>query len=160
MKKTQLFLTGVMLLYTLASFSQENTIYPNKNLKNIIYGSLGLNLPEFYIPSGINYERSLYDSGFVKLNGRTGAGFWIYWTESGINIPLTGQIVFFKKASHLEIGIGGQYIYDFSGGITMLSHLLNIGYRYQKFNGKFIFRIGFEKNYWLAYPFISFGTVF
>ncbi|MCD6556219.1 MAG: hypothetical protein J7K64_03410, partial [Bacteroidales bacterium] len=142
------------------AFSQEQSVYGNQSEKNSIYGIIGFNPGEFYIPLSVNYEYTLYNVGFAKINGRTGIGFWLYWTEKGIDFPITGQIVFLKKSSHIEIGIGAQYIYDFADNMTGLSHLLNIAYRYQKSDGKFLFKIGIEKNKWLAYPFISTGYAF
>jgi len=158
MKKIILLL-GVLIISN-SVFSQDNSIYGNQSSKQSIYGTVGFNPGEFYIPLCINFERNIYDVGFAEFNGKAGVGFWLAWTERGLDFPLTLQTVFFKKSSHIEIGIGAQYIYDFADYITGLSHLLNIAYRYQKPNGKFLFKIGIEKNKWLAYPFISSGYTF
>ncbi len=160
MKKLHFFFLSCILLYSVSAFSQENSIYESQSAKNSVSVNLGFNPGEFYIPLTVNYEHLFYDAGFAKINGRTGIGFWLYWTENGLEFPITGQIVFFKKASHIETGIGAQYIYDFADNMTGLSHLLNIAYRFQKPDGKFLFKIGIEKNKWLIYPFISTGYAF
>ncbi len=134
----KLFLTICLLVfYVAAGFSQDKSFSENKTTQNSLYGSLGFNPEEFYIPLSVNYEHTFYNAGFVKINGRTGLEFWVYWTEKGVDFPLTGQIVFFKKASHIDAGIGVQYIYDFDDSLTGLSHLINIAYRFQKPDGKF-----------------------
>ncbi len=135
----------IALIISISVYSQENSVYGNQNSINSIYGSFGFNPEEFYILLNFNFEKEIYSSDFVKINGRTGVGFWLEWTEKGIEFPLTGQALFFKKKSHLEIGGGAVYIYDFAGGMTGLSHLLNIAYRFQKPEGGFLFRIGAEK---------------
>ncbi len=157
-KKTILLLS--ILIVSSTVFSQEQSVYGNQSEKNSIYGTIGFNPGEFYIPLCLNFERNIYDVGFAEFNGRTGIGFWLDWTEKGIDFPITGQIVFFKKSSHIEIGIGAQYIYDFADNMTGLSHLLNLAYRFQKPKGKFLFKIGIEKNKWTVYPFISTGYAF
>ncbi|NOZ34635.1 MAG: hypothetical protein GXO80_04980 [Chlorobi bacterium] len=155
-----LFTFSIIVCCVISGFSQEIPVSENQTTQNSVYGNLGFNPEEFYIPLSVNYEYTLYNVGFAKINGRTGVGFWLAWTEKGIDFPVTGQIVFFKKSSHIEIGIGAQYIYDFADNMTGLSHLMNIAYRFQKPNGKFLFKIGIEKNKWQAYPFISTGCAF
>jgi len=156
----RLFLICFILTISNLSYSQEKPVYGNQISLNSIYGSIGFNPEEFYIPLTVSYERLLYDTGFLKLNARTGFSFWVWWTEKGFDVPITTQVIFFKKTSHIDIGIGGQLIYDFNNNMTGLSHLLNIAYRFQKAEGGFIFRVGMEKNKFLAYPLLSFGYAF
>ncbi len=142
------------------AFSQEQSVYGNQTAVNVLYGTLGFQPGEFFFPLTLNFERTVYDVDFVKFNIRAGFGFWIDWTEKGIDIPVSGQVVFFKKSLHPEIGIGAKYIYDFGNNMTGLSHLLNIACRYQKTDGDFMFKIGIEKDTYVFYPFFSAGYAF
>jgi hypothetical protein len=162
MKKISLICFFVLILFTAESYSQEKSISGNQYSLNKIYGQIGFNAPDFYGTLTANYEHTIFKTNFAEFTGRTGVGFWIYWMESGLSIPLTGQAVLFKRASHIEIGAGLEYIRGFTEYTLKndWSSLLNIAYRYEKPNGNFLFKIGIEKNKYCFYPFLSFGYAF
>ncbi|NPA67499.1 MAG: hypothetical protein GXO50_02710 [Chlorobi bacterium] len=159
MKKTLLIF--LILKSSLLIYSQEKNIDRHNTFFDAVYGSNGFNIGEIYISVNINLEKTLYNTEYVKINGRTAAGFWAGWAETGIEAPLTGQIILFKRSSHLEIGAGGYYFYDFYDDTDNgFGSLLNMAYRFQKPEGGFLFRAGVEKNKYLAYFILSLGYAF
>lgn len=130
-------------------FSQEKNIEPvkfnNKNSVQLDLGGHGM----FY---SLNYERIIFNGKRFKTAAQVGFAYyprsWGYlelWTPIGIN-----EIVSFGN-HHIEFGVGvvpvrdpGISNEDFTippSWSTFLS--ARLGYRYQKPDGKFLFRAGF-----------------
>jgi hypothetical protein len=116
----------------------------------------------------INYERMILQMG-GKLSAcfyvRLGYGYWADWTDGGIGGILSTNMLFFRKASHIETGFGAVALYDRKRYKDILRQppntynqptskrdcmiynpVLNLGYRYQDPGKLCIFRIG------LSYP--------
>jgi len=108
--------------------------------------NLYLDVGAGYISSvSINLEARIYshNSGKVNLYGRVGVGgAGVYWEKSGLGglgalTMLTG-----KGKHHFEASGGVFLAYDqssYDGGLFALA-ILDLGYRYQKPGGGFVFR--------------------
>jgi len=127
------------------SVAQNPSEFSHKNSLQLELGGHGL----IY---SFNYERILVDKGKHKTAGQIGmayypasVGFRDFWMPVGVN-----QIYNFTSAHHLEAGVGmvlireairdknnqpDDWFWD-----TFIS--ARLGYRYQKPNGRFLFRIG------------------
>ena len=125
------------------SYSQDSILYSSvKPFKeNSIYGTLGAG----YV-SGItgNYERMIFypiDSKIQSVGFRLGAGpgvsvFVSYMQYISALTVLTG-----KGNNHFEFGAGADFIkekyYDWQ-----IVPIVNLGYRFQKPGGDYVFRTG------------------
>jgi hypothetical protein len=131
-------------------FSQEKNIPPAKfNTRNSVQldaGGHGM----FY---SLNYERIIFNGDRFKTTAQVGFAYyppsWGYlelWMPIGIN-----EIISLKNNHHIELGVGIVPIRSPSPGMEMYdsyspwSRFLSarLGYRYQKPDGKFLFRAGF-----------------
>jgi len=144
---------------------------------NNFYGVISYSLVGYSVT--INYERMLFPLGRKNVTTaylRAGAGSWAYWTSGGVGGILAVNLVFFRKSSHLEGGLGIVTLYDRKTYRFVLeNHLntnephplrrdymintpgVNLGYRYQDPDHRFIFRFG------LSYPegaYTSLGLTF
>lgn len=143
-----------------------NTGFNSEKLrKNVLYATIGMNPEEFYGTLMANYERQVieFQSTFPgSLWVRVGAGPWVWWTGNGINFVSTISLLTGKKAVHLETGFGALLTYnpDVRNFAPLLNDnylAANIGFRYQKPAGKFIFRTGIG---WPEFLYLSFGYSF
>ena len=115
---------------------------PKKN----IYGELHVGL---FSQGVMNYERQIFSGKTVSWYGRLGGGYgaWVEWGGDfgwgglGAITMLTG-----KKNNHFELNAGGFLGTDGEGflgivdGEAFIFPIFNVGYRYQKPEGGFIFR--------------------
>ena len=129
---------------------------PKKN----IYGELHVGL---FSQGVMNYEKQIYSGEKISLYGRLGGGYGLImdfystpngWGGLGAVTMLTG-----KKNNHFELNAGGflgidkttgynrtgtgpsNYIYEKEVGYyPFVFPIFNVGYRYQKPDGGFIFR--------------------
>lgn len=134
MKKLLLaVIIGIIGLSANAQTSEQNEMS-----KNSIYFDTGL-MPGIHV--FVNYERSLYQGKKVSWFGRAGFGYGgILLVDGGFGglgaiTMLTG-----KKNSHFELNTGvfsGVNIDD-SDSVTL--PLFDVGYRYQKPEGGFVFK--------------------
>lgn len=130
--------------------------------KNVFYGTLGINVWEFYGTLIGNYERRLYISPGTKGNSlwfRAGAGPYGAWGDEGWNYVSTISLLTGKKSSHVELGAGFLLSWDSSAKsiVPLLDNnyiAANLGYRYQKPGGSFIFRTGMD---WPEFMYVSLG---
>jgi hypothetical protein len=137
-------------------------IKPPELKKNVFYGTLGIDVWEFYGTILANYERMLYVSPKAKGSSlwlRAGAGPFGAWGNEGWNYVSTISVLTGKKSSHAEFGLGALLSWDTSAKhfAPLLANdyvAANIGYRYQKPGGSFIFRAGIG---WPEFTYISFG---
>lgn len=120
--------------------------FSKKNTFSVDGGLLYLGLIAS-ISSSINYERYFDDNFFI----RTGFGHYMILGQDtgygGPQIPLTINFITGKRNSHFEADLGGRIIFDIKGdGLDYSSKpyviypILNLGYRYQKPTGGFIFK--------------------
>jgi hypothetical protein len=120
--------------------------FDNKNSVQLDLGGHGM----FY---SLNYERIIFNGERFKTAAQVGCSFyppsWGYielWMPVGIN-----EIFTLKNNHHIELGVGvvptrspspEMEMYDsYSPWSSFLS--ARLGYRYQKPDGKFLFRAGF-----------------
>ena len=114
---------------------------PKKN----IYGELHVGL---FSQGVMNYERQIFSGNTVSWYGRLGGGYgaWVEWGGDfgwgglGAITMLTG-----KKNNHFELNAGGFLGFDCpcvigKDGEAFIFPIFNVGYRYQKPEGGFIFR--------------------
>ncbi len=161
MGKLYIFITAVLLGTSSFIFSQEQSLYDMEHEnKNYIYGDIGFGIVNLAGSLRLNYERQVFKKNSINVTGRVGIGYWIDWTSSGVETPISIQAIFFKSASHLELGIGARWYTDLVEKESGTDALFNFGYRYQKQGKKLLFRINAE--YFGSYliPSISLGARF
>ena len=152
--KAKLSLLVCMVIMSQHARTQSDSTLELK--KNAIYFELfGNGL--FY---SFNYERMFYQERNIRLGGRIGLSVIPFadWGDEGEEMvlgmfPLEINLLMGKQKNFLETGIGHTYntqVYRediMDSGLVELTHYhrhslsLRIGYRFQKPNGKFLFRI-------------------
>ena len=135
----------ILMLIPVILFGQNE---PNTKIdlpKKNIYGELHVGL---FSQGVMNYERQIFSGKTVSWYGRLGGGYgaiveWggdIGWGGLGAITMLTG-----KKNNHFELNAGGFLGLDCPCGIgkdgeAFIFPIFNVGYRFQKPEGGFIFR--------------------
>ena len=123
--------------------SSEPQQESGKLSKNVIYGTAGF-FPIWGVIN-INYERMLGHSSekFVKsLWYRVGGGYWGTWGAEGPHFVSTLTALTGSKNNHLELSLGIAILNDNYYHDNSLYPAGNIGYRFQKSDGHFVFRTG------------------
>ena len=134
MKKLLLVLSILTIGFSTNAQSSEKNILS----KNSIYFDTGL-IPGIH--AFVNYERSIYQGERVSWFGRAGFGLGglilgdFGFGGLGAVTMLTG-----KKNSHFELNAGIFSGKDIDDSNSFAFPLLDVGYRYQKPNGGFIFK--------------------
>jgi hypothetical protein len=134
MKKILLLISIVTIGFSANAQSSEKNILS----KNSIYFDAGL-IPGIH--AFVNYERSIYQGERVSWFGRAGFGLagmiWNYAGFGGLGAVtmLTG-----KKNSHFELNAGIFSGKDIDNSNSFTYPLLDVGYRYQKPDGGFVFK--------------------
>ena len=131
--------TILMLIPVLLTGQNEPNTKINLPKKNI-YGELHVGL---FSEASLNYERSIYSGEKISLYGRLGGGYggilvWMGdfgWGGLGAITMLTG-----KKNNHFELNAGGFLGFEDTDNEAFIFPIFNVGYRYQKPEGGFIFR--------------------
>ena len=147
-----LITTAIIVLVTLTVFCQEKVTLPFEfQHKN----SIQLELFGHGVFYSINYERILLNGEKFKTTGQ--AGFAWYPPATDVRefwLPVSINELFSFNKHHVEFGLGTVFTVEEnlerSGKTTRAWYNLlsgRIGYRYQKPNGRFIFRIGFTPLY-------------
>jgi hypothetical protein len=134
--------------------------------KNVIYGTLGVDIEDVYITFLGNYEHMIFElpgSFFNSFWIRISAGPWAAFdSDGGINYVSTLSAVMGKRSAHLESGAGVLFTYNSS---TKRFHPLvndrhlagNLGFRFQRPGGYFVFRTGIG---WPEFMYLSLGFCF
>lgn len=138
---------------------------PPQLKKNVFYGTLGVYPEEFYGTILGNYERMIYLSPGKRGSSlwfRAAAGPFGSWGNEGWNYVSTVSVLTGKKSSHAEFGFGVLLSWDTSAKrfYPLWSNnyaAANIGYRYQKPGGFFVFRTGAG---WPEVMYLSLGFCF
>lgn len=148
----------------------QDTILQPKNAIYVGVGSFGL----WFTASG-SYERQVFFTN-KKVNAtyyvRASGGAYSTWGSDGPYGSLSLQGVYGAKKSHLELGLGWTGLYDKSGyriGVSNANFFneptpskfkytdwyptANVGYRFQKPKGGFVFRtgVGFPEGVYLSF---------
>ena len=154
-------LLSVFLLLTFQSAAGQSSDSFNDSetlMKNAIYASAG------FVPIwgaiNINYERMLINSPEKFLKSwwfRIGGGKWATWGIEGPHFVSTITALTGSKNNHLELSAGITILNDNYDNENSAYPAGNIGYRFQKPGGHFIFRTG------MSFPetlYLSLGTSF
>jgi len=134
-----LLLTFYSATGQISDFQQE----PEKVNKNVIYGTVGF-FP-IWGAININYERMIAHSTEKFLKSwwyRAGGGVWGSWGAEGPHFVSTIAALTGSKNSHFEAGLGFTILNDNYYHENSLYPAGNIGYRFQKPDGRFVFRTG------------------
>lgn len=176
MKKITLLVVSILFSCAMV-FSQKNTNQSVFENQNSIYGTVALG--GLWGTLNINYERQITTTNnriFKTFGIRFGGGYWSTWGSTGSHYIITPTFLSGTGNNHFESAIGATLLYDkdsYDIGVSNANHggypipsraeymdiypAGTLGYRYQKPNGKFIFRAG------AGFPdvvYISFGAAF
>ena len=134
MKKLLLVLSILTIGFSTNAQSSEKNILS----KNSIYFDTGL-IPGIH--AFVNYERSIYQGEKVSWFGRAGLGFGgLLMVGGGFGGLGAVTMLTGKKNSHFELNAGIFSGKDIDDSNSFAFPLLDVGYRYQKPNGGFIFK--------------------
>ena len=163
MKSPLLFM--LLLFLNLNGFSQNENVSKIQLKKNVVYATAGI--------GGIsvlncNYERMLNqpkeNKFFTSYILKFGSGIWEeFFGDKGINYSTGLTTLTGHKNAHLELHLGFTILSEEAfSPINYFSYkksspTVNVGFRYQKPNGKFILRTGISHP---DYLYLSFGVAF
>jgi hypothetical protein len=169
--KTYVVISVLVLLFTQRVSGQSDPDKLVRTFKNAIHVSFG------YIRlASIEYERVLFGGADrpVSVNASLSGGF-LGVEEFGPCSELKGIVLIGRKSNHLEFNAGGMFFFDKynyygdqeygydpykdeKSDFLYLFPTFNLGYRYQKPGGKFVFRLGTGNRVNMFY--IGFGFTF
>lgn len=176
-----LLLTFALSLHFVAGiYAQAEDITETFPYKNSFYGTVGFG--GIYAIANANYERIVSvsdEKNFRLISIRMAYGRYALWTDGGPVYLLTLNGIWGKRNNHFEGALGVVVLFDKSSydiGVsnanypypgydvepgrldyTMFLPAASIGYRFQKPDGKFIFRAGIG---WPEALYVSFGFAF
>jgi len=134
MKKILLVISIVTIGFSANAQSSEKNILS----KNSIYFDTGL-IPGIH--AFVNYERSIYQGERVSWFGRAGFGIGgMLLSEGGFGGLGAVTMLTGKKNSHFELNAGIFSGKDIGNSNSFALPLLDVGYRYQKPDGGFVFK--------------------
>lgn len=157
-----------MFLLTAKSFFAQDSLSSNKILdktefrKNAVYGEIGGNAGGVF---SLNYERKLFKNNPGFFTARAGVLININERASVLGGPaILINYISGKYKNHFEIGLGARlpgiishdnlknkYVTAWGDNdIWILVPTANLMYRYQKSEGKFLFRIGWTPLFYNA----------
>ncbi len=131
-----------ILTFVMNAESKAQTYGKSDYSKFNLYADIGTNI--FVSSAFINLEYTFFHSksGLVHLNSRLGGGgAAIFWGSSGLGGLGGINVLIGEKSHHFESG-AGLFIgsdYDGSDGTFYIPYF-ELGYRYQKPTGGFLFR--------------------
>jgi len=157
----------LLLSFSLFSQSKDSTVQQNIKSKNAIFIE-GLGSSASFV--SLNYDRIIFQSEITKLTISAGVGLFPVVDKENIahknvyyiyGLPVSTNLLLGKKKHYAELGVGVSYSKGLeasfsSTGRVVLSEMLflvpRVGYRFQRNQGGFFFRIGFTplvllKNY-------------
>jgi hypothetical protein len=125
-----------ILLITIGFSANAQSSEENEMPKNSIYFDMGL-IPGYH--AFVNYERNFYEGKKVSWYGRMGAGYGGFLLSSG-GFGALGAVTMItgKKNSHFELSTG--FFRGKGFGDTFTLPIIDVGFRYQKPEGGFIFK--------------------
>ena len=167
MKLKMLFILCFIFIISIGYSQETKSDISSIGLKkNVIYGTLGVIIDDTYFTFLGNYEHMIFElpnSFFHSFWIRIGAGPWVAFdANGGTNYVSTLSTVMGKRSTHLEIGAGVLFTYD--KGIKRFHPIVddrhlagNLGFRFQKPGGQFVFRTGIG---WPEFMYLSLGLCF
>ena len=173
----RIFFCCLFYLIIRLAWGQGDKPYSLKNdTENVILGTFGTFAPAaFYGSVTAGYERRLVkfrnpNAGTLWI--RVGYGVWAAWLASGPHFITGFTYLAFQGASHLEFSLGYTSVFDKQGYEFQVEQSVYLGepeppksefrenlpaaafgYRYQKMDGHFVFRIG------ISYPEGAYGSI-
>lgn len=134
----------ILLASSLKSRGQNETVI--SHTRHTLHAS-GATL-KFVGMYSVNYERAILNNKSLKININAGAGGWylsdVSETAYGYSIPVSFNNLIGKASHFFEIDLGLRYTFlneQSTKNISPFYPIINLGYRYQKQNGKgLIFR--------------------
>lgn len=139
----------IILVITFFSVSATAQFTP-VTAKNVAYAEIRVGgLKEVWYSASINYERNLFkESELLTTSLRLGFGGWINYNQSGKEYIGTFQFLVGRNAPRLEIQAGYAYLtgedtHNPNSRIKESVPVFNAGFRYQKRDGGFMFKITF-----------------
>lgn len=165
--KSSLFLVLVFAL-AISFWAKAQTEAEKFTAKHLVYLELAGNAGQY----AFNYGHLFYQKGVFKLTGSAGFSLWADPIEGSTiwnpALPLEVSALMGKRNHHLELGLGitpylkAEINSSFETGVLVQSKgpnnlaavlPLRIGYRYQKPEGGFWFRVGYTPFFSLPYEF-------
>lgn len=153
MKTICVFLVTFLIVYATCGQSEmsEDHVATEDTAQVFYYTTLSASVG--YISWHIDVEQTIVQFTKSYINLRIGYGLWSDWGGSGDNIYLSGKYLFGFRNSHLETDLGIRFQIDDCCGESWIYNLnniysidyiplINIGYRYEKPDGGFMFRVG------------------
>jgi hypothetical protein len=134
MKKILLVISIVTIGFSANAQSSEKNILS----KNSIYFDTGI-IPGIH--AFVNYERSIYQGERISWFGRAGFGYGgLFLADFGFGGLGAVTMLTGKKNSHFELNAGIFSGKDIDNSNSFAYPLLDVGYRYQKPDGGFVFK--------------------
>lgn len=133
----------LLTIHSVTGQTSESEKAPERISKNVIYGTLGF-FP-IWGALNINYERMLGHSTEKFITSwwwRLGGGVWGAWETGGPHFLSTLSAMTGSGKSHFEAGLGFTVLNDNYYHENSFYPAGNIGYRFQKPDGRFVFRAG------------------
>ena len=128
-----LFMSLIFCQINMAQDVKSNTTKIKRNYLNFYLGFIEWNL---------NYEINILQLQKSYSNIRFGVGSWGLIEESGYYLNPSVVHIFGKNNSHLELNLGIKiFFYEEYMDSNILSDIF-VGYRFEKPNGRFVFRTG------------------
>jgi len=145
MKKYTYLLPFLVFILSIDLHCQDENRIQNKNSVQLELGGSGI----FY---SINYERFIINGKSFSTSGQFGFSYSpLYWYDLLFPLMINEQYSFINH--HIELGIGvvavRELLRDRMDNYTIIDKVWTnmlagrIGYRYQKPDGRFIWRVGF-----------------
>jgi hypothetical protein len=133
--------TAFLFFWLIPAFSQSHSSqFTRENSVQLEAGGHGL----FY---SLNYERILLNSNRIKWTVQSGMAY--YPPKFGIIqfwIPITTNVLYSMNKHHIELGVGRTLTLESSVPkevSTDFFWVARLGYRYQKPDGRLVFRASF-----------------
>lgn len=145
MKPQAYFILFVISFVTINGYSQKVSSLQNRNSIHLELGGSG----GYY---SLIYERNIINHNSFKTSGQVGFSYFPgFWNDIWVPIGINEQFSF--NAHHIELGIGSFALREkardrmndnsITGRFWTYGLSGRLGYRYQKPDGRFIWRIGF-----------------
>ncbi|MFH0842202.1 MAG: hypothetical protein V1903_06235 [Bacteroidota bacterium] len=147
MRALALILLIFFPLFTRGSGQSVQDTVSSGNIKNVVFGTFGVYPLAIY---NINYERNIYykpvTGSVSSINLRLGFGKEADPSGSAELLLASTNFIFGPGSGHVEADLGAAYLFniirDNYDKKTGFSPLVNLGYRFQRNDGHFVFRTG------------------
>jgi hypothetical protein len=132
----KILITCIVCLSAMNLMAQEKTTPSEIKYLNSANAYIGL------IELNINYERNILQRPHSFSNIKAGYGYWTNLQLEGNCVDAAFVHVLGRKSAHPEFNLGVKYIIDKTGKENALVPLLYAGFRFDKPDGRLLFRMG------------------